>query len=131
MIFLDTGAFLARYLVRDANHAGAVKIWKTLDRAPIHQQPRVGRNHHPSGRRAGYTFAAERAERFYSSKALQILYPGLDEEVEAIRWLRKFADQEVSFTDCVSFVLMKRHRIPTAFTFDRHFCRAGFRTLGA
>lgn len=81
--------------------------------------------------RAGCTFAAERAERFYSSQAPRILYPGPAEEVEAILWLRKFAAQEVSFTDCVSFVLMKRHHISTAFAFDRHFGRAGFRTLGA
>jgi predicted nucleic acid-binding protein len=132
MIFLDTGAFLARYFARDANHGRAVKIWKTLDRAPL-----LTSNHVLDetitllGRRAGYTFAAERAERFYSSQAMQILYPGPEEEVEAILWLRKFADQEASFTDCVSFVLMKRHHISTAFTFDRHFSRAGFRTLGA
>jgi uncharacterized protein len=132
MIFLDTGAFLARYLVRDPNHAGAVKIWKTLDRAPLFTSNHVlDETITLLGRRAGYTFAAERAERFYSSKALQILYPGMEEEAEAMRSLRKFADQEVSFTDCVSFVLMKRHRIQTAFTFDRHFRRAGFRTLGA
>jgi predicted nucleic acid-binding protein len=38
----------------------------------------------------------------------------------------KFADQRVSFTDCVSFILMRRHRLARAFTFDRHFGDAGF-----
>ena len=38
----------------------------------------------------------------------------------------KFADQQVSFTDCVSFVLMRRNRLERAFTFDRHFASAGF-----
>ncbi len=38
----------------------------------------------------------------------------------------KLADQGPSFTDCVSFVLMKRRRLRRVFTFDRHFAAAGF-----
>jgi uncharacterized protein len=44
--------------------------------------------------------------------------------------LHKYADQRVSFTDCISFVMMKRERVKIAFTFDRHFSLAGFRCLG-
>jgi uncharacterized protein len=44
--------------------------------------------------------------------------------------MRKYADQGVSFTDCVSFAIMRRHKIRTAFTFDRHFKLAGFNVIG-
>ena len=44
--------------------------------------------------------------------------------------MRKYADQDVSYTDCVSFAIMHRLRIRTAFTFDRHFRLAGFDVLG-
>jgi len=37
----------------------------------------------------------------------------------------------VSFADCVSFVLMKNHRLKRAFTFDHHFALAGFAMLPA
>jgi predicted nucleic acid-binding protein len=43
---------------------------------------------------------------------------------------RKFADRRASFTDAVSFVLMKRYRIRTAFSFDGHFLMAGVEVLG-
>ena len=60
MIFLDTGAFLARYFVRDANHASAVKLWKTLDRTPLFSSNHVlDETITLLGRRAGYTFAAD------------------------------------------------------------------------
>ncbi len=51
----------------------------------------------------------------------------LHEELQAIELFEKYADQKVSFTDCISFVLMKKAGLNKAFTFDRHFRLAGFR----
>lgn len=42
---------------------------------------------------------------------------------------KKFADQGVTFTDCLSFVLMKREKLRQVFGFDHHFEAAGFRLL--
>lgn len=81
-------------------------------------------------RRAGNRFTADRADNIYASRALEILYSTQDDETEAISLLRKFSDQNVSVTDCLSFVMMKRDRLTTAFTFDHHFVRAGFRAIG-
>lgn len=36
----------------------------------------------------------------------------------------------LSAVDAVSFVLMRRERIRTAFAFDHHFAAAGFRLVG-
>ena len=47
-------------------------------------------------------------------------------EQKAIVLFAKYADQNVSFTDCTSFELMKQNRIRRAFTLDEHFQRAGF-----
>jgi len=54
------------------------------------------------------------------------LRPDADDEIRAVDLFSKFADQKVSFTDCVSFVLMRRHRLQRAFAFGRHFVEAGF-----
>ena len=78
------------------------------------------------GRVAGHAFAAERARVIYGSPALTILRPGQEDELEALDLFEKFADQQVSYTDCISFVLMRRERIKRAFTFDGHFRMAGF-----
>jgi uncharacterized protein len=42
------------------------------------------------------------------------------------RWLRRFADQEFSLTDAVSFEVMRRRRLRRALALDRHFAVAGF-----
>ena len=50
-----------------------------------------------------------------------------DDWREALVLMRKFADQGVSFTDCLSAVLMKRTGLRQVFGFDRHFEALGFR----
>ena len=46
---------------------------------------------------------------------------------EAARaWFFRWRDKSFSFTDCTSFVVMRRRRLKTALTSDRHFAQAGF-----
>lgn len=129
MIFIDTGAFLARYIKRDQHHAKAITFWEELirDDAPCFTTNFIlNETLTLLGRRASHTFSAERARQLYSSSVLQILRPDANDEVAAIILLEKFADQKVSFCDCVSFVLMRRLGISDAFTFDGDFAIAGF-----
>ncbi len=46
---------------------------------------------------------------------------------EAWQLFKTYDDKDFSFTDCASFVVMRRHRLRDAFTFDRHFEQMGFR----
>lgn len=39
---------------------------------------------------------------------------------------KKYKDKELSFTDCISFVLIKNLRLQKVFTFDNHFKQMGF-----
>ena len=63
MIFVDTGAFLARYLARDQYHQRAVEGWRLLGRhrsvTTAHVLDEVFTL---LGRRAGNAFAAEHPE---------------------------------------------------------------------
>ncbi|MGH9441187.1 MAG: type II toxin-antitoxin system VapC family toxin [Thermoanaerobaculia bacterium] len=129
MIFIDTGAFLARYLASDSLHQKALRAWKDLEK----RKATVVTSHFVLdetltllARRADYRFAAERGRGLYESETLQILRADSAAEVRALSLFEKFADQKVSFTDCVSFALMSQRKIERAFTFDRHFILAGF-----
>lgn len=55
--------------------------------------------------------------------------PLVHDAIEA--WLERFSDQRFSLTDAVSFEVMRREKIGTAFAFDRHFVTAGFELLRA
>jgi len=47
----------------------------------------------------------------------------------ASAWLERFPDQRFSMTDAVSFEVMRRERLTTAFAFDEDFETAGFGLL--
>lgn len=45
--------------------------------------------------------------------------------------LRRYDDQDFSYVDAVSFVLMQREEIADVFAFDRHFRTMGFNAFPA
>jgi predicted nucleic acid-binding protein len=129
VIFVDTGAFLARYVPQDEHHRRARRAWSEIERGRSRcftSNFVLDETFTLLGRRSSYTFAAERARALLASTALTILRPDADDEAKAVDLFAKFADQKVSFTDCVSFALMRHHGLNRAFTFDRHFADAGF-----
>ncbi|MBI4669773.1 MAG: PIN domain-containing protein [Elusimicrobia bacterium] len=129
MIFIDTGAFIGRYMAGDQYHDKASHAWDKLEKN--HQRLFTSNlviveTATLLTRQAGYGFAAQRVRNILDSRVIQILRPAEPQEREAIELLEKYADQRASFSDCLSFVLMRQTKIKTAFTFDEHFERAGF-----
>ena len=129
MIFIDAGAFLARHLRHDQYHRSALAVWEKLgsnNESCFTSNFVLDETFTLLARRAGYDFAVQRANNIYSSQALNIFRPDKKDELNAIKYFGKYADQRVSFTDCISFALMRREKIHRVFSFDRHFEMAGF-----
>lgn len=129
MIFVDTGAFLARWLARDQYHEEATAGWLLLESGGhrvFTSSLVLNETLTLLGRRATYEFAAACGRSLLASNDLSILRPGEEDDAAALEDFSRFADQRVSFADAVSFALMRRRRIRYAFTFDRHFALAGF-----
>ena len=129
MIYIDTGAFLARHLSKDQYHHQANTFWDVIrnnSEKCVTSNFVLDETFTLLGRRAGYSFAAQRAKNIYASESLDILRPSREDELEAIGFFEKYSDHRLSFTDCVSFILMKLNKIKRVFTFDHHFHLAGF-----
>ena len=82
--------------------------------------------------------SAPRSLRNRGFDALQILREDQNVEVvgastdwiaEGLQLFQQHADKEWGLTDCISFVVMKKIGIETAFAFDQHFVQAGFQKL--
>ena len=128
-MFIDTGAFFARYRSDDDHHVSAVERWKKIALA---RRPCVTTSFIVAeaitllSREFGCSIAAERARAIYASTVITVINPSEEDQLLAIDLLERYADQRVYFVDCVSFVIMRRQKLKTAFGFDRHFKMAGF-----
>ena len=129
MIFIDTGAFIAKYVLADQFHVKSVHMWSELEKKKVKIVTSnfiLDETLTLLARQTNYDFSAKIARIIYQSNVINILRPTHDTELRALVLFDKFSDQKVSFTDCISFQLMKEHRINMAFSFDRHFVLAGF-----
>jgi len=133
-LFVDTGAFLAKEIAADQHHTLASDAWTRAEEGGW----KLFSSDHVLdecatllARRTTYAWASEWGRDALES-GIHWLQAGPEDWAAALALMRKYADQAVSFTDCLSFVLMKREGIRDVFGFDRHFEAAGFRVwLGA
>lgn len=126
---MDTGAFLAKEVANDQHHEMAIRVWRGLieGRVALFSSEHVfDETTTLLARRTTYAWAADWGRDALAS-GISWLRANQADWGEALRLMQKFADQSVSFTDCVSFVLMRREGLREAFGFDGHFAAAGFR----
>ena len=126
---MDTGAFLAKELANDQHHKMASEAWRGLleGRVALFSSEHVfDETVTLLARRTTYAWAADWGRDALAS-GISWLRADQSEWGEALRLMQKFADQSVSFTDCLSFLLMRREGLREAFGFDGHFAAAGFR----
>jgi len=132
-VLVDTSALLAVAHPRDQHHAEAVAIGRrflaaggrwistTLVLAELHGHLLLSRG--PSLAREHTRAILEDPSYEWLATAPALVHDALG------NWLDRFHDQRFSLTDAVSFEVMRRANIDTAFAFDRDFVTAGFDLL--
>ncbi len=134
-VFVDTSAWKAFYDEKDDQHLDARKFMESVSskRTPVRSfitsdyvidetltLIRLAHSH---------AKAVEFANTVLSSRATKLYFVGEELFNQGLALFTERADKNWSFTDCVSFALMKHLSLTTAFTFDPHFQQAGFNTL--
>jgi predicted nucleic acid-binding protein len=130
VIFIDAGAFIARYRVSDDWHDLAVDGWSRLERssrACYTNNLVVAEALKLIAWYGGQLKAITVGKQILSSSEIRVLRSGSVEELQAIRFMQQFADQNLGFVDGVSMILMRQRRLTTVFGFDKHFELAGFK----
>lgn len=130
--FLDTSGFYALLVAEDAKHREA-KAWLAAAESS-------------KGRAVTTDYVLDETATLLKAKGHGHLLKGVFERVEGSEMIRvewtdagrfrrakefflRHDDHGYSFTDCVSFVVMKEFALHEALTKDRHFREAGFTAL--
>ena len=127
--FADAYYFFALLSPRDEAHAQAVAFNATLRRplvttAWVLTEVADGL----AGSPARNLFAVLR-HRLASDRRVTIIPPESEVFEQGVELYEKRSDKQWSLTDCISFVVMRRHGLSEALTADHHFEQAGFTAL--
>lgn len=128
-LFVDTGAFLAREIANDQHHQTACQGWREAEERGyrlVSSEHVLDESATLLARRSNYAFAAQWGEDVLAA-GIEWLRADEADLSQAFLLMRKFADQGVSFTDCLSAVLMKQNKMKLVFGFDHHFEAFGCR----
>lgn len=128
-IFVDTGAWVALADTRDNFHEAAgqayplvLRQWRQL----ITTNLVIAETYNLIRRRLGHAAGIQFLESLQKSPRLVKVYSNNVFETQAETILRRYADQDFSLTDAVSFAVMQDRKISEAFAFDYHFALIGF-----
>ncbi|MEK7477116.1 MAG: PIN domain-containing protein [Candidatus Coatesbacteria bacterium] len=127
MILLDTSAFYALANAGDPRHREATAILEALrsaeERLVVHSYV-VVETAALLQDRSGHATAA----RFLrDAAAYETVWVDAEIHRDGLALFAQLKARDTSLVDCVSFSVMRRRGITTAFAFDRHFLQQGFR----
>lgn len=128
-VFVDTGAWFALADRDDAHHSKAEALFPSLLKTHRHLTTSnlvVAEAYILIVRNLGHDAAFQFLERINGSPRIVRICSTADIERTAEEMLKKYGDQDFSYTDAVSFAIMRQQRIKKAFAFDRHFQTTGF-----
>src|SRR5712692_2601285 len=131
--FVDTSAYFALLDRDDANHAQALTIrdrliaegWRLFTTSFV-----LAETHALLLNRLSQPIATRFLQTMEQSPTTVVWVTPCDvQRAKAI--IYQYDDKDFSLTDATSFAVMERVRIPSAFTFDRHFAQYGLTVLSA
>ena len=131
-IFADTGAWIALADKNDRYHNIAEKVYASIRKKNIPViitdyifDETVTWLHY----KIGHDIACGWGNKILNSRMVEIVKVS-DEHIN-LSWelFQKYHDQKLSFTDCISFTIMKLFGTDTVFAYDSHFSTMGFRII--
>lgn len=130
-IFLDTQFVVALVNVHDENHSHAQELSYRFERSPLLTTKAVLLEIGNTLARSHRTQAVAIINGIWRRSDATVV--GISDALltEAISLYQRHLDKTWGLVDCLSFVVMRRHRVRDALTADQHFVQAGFVALMA
>ena len=131
-IFVDTSAWVALADKDDSLHRDAASSYPSIfknHKNLVTSNLIVAETYIILLKELRHKAAIEFLERIKASPRILKICSNENIETEAEGILEKYIDQDFSYTDAVSFVIMKRQKIRKVFCFDKHFVTAGFTNI--
>ncbi len=128
-VFVDTSAWYALIDAKDPSHSEVLQSLQQYQDGLITSNYIVDETITLLRYRVGWQYAQQFGEQIFLGQLAQ--YIRVTEQDEKLAWelFRRYSDKVFSFTDCTSFVLMKRLELSTAIALDNDFKSFGFHCI--
>ena len=132
IVFIDTSGWVALFTKTDKNHSKAVSVFDEikLTKWEIYTTDYVlDETITFISQKINFKASLEIGNAFLTNKIAEIVFIDRENFTSAWEFYKKFDDKNFSFTDVVSFRIMKNLEIRKALSFDHHFEQAGFELI--
>ena len=129
-VLVDSGAWIALLSARDQHHAEADAAFRRALRERVRLVTTnlvLAEVHRLLLFRAGIRAAALALDRIAASEHVDLVFAVEADHHAARSWMTRLADQRITYTDAVSFAVMKSRKCDAVLGFDHDFAVAGFR----
>jgi predicted nucleic acid-binding protein len=128
-LFVDTSAWLGFLSARDRHHRAVKAIVATFDGRLVSSNFVLDEVLTLCKARLGHAAAVQLGGALRDASLVTILRVNAEDEETAWKLFVTRDDQPYSFTDCTSFVLMRRLGLRDALALDDDFRREGFQVV--
>lgn len=125
-LFVDTSAWFAYCNRSEPQHAAVAAFLRTFEGRLLTSNYVFDEIVTLSRRRLGHAAALLVGAVLLDVKTVDVLRLTPRDEGDAWELFRRRSDKSYSFTDCTSFVLLRRLGLMEALAFDDHFQQEGF-----
>jgi predicted nucleic acid-binding protein len=129
LLFVDTSVWFALVNRRDPDHRAARRALESFRGRLVTSNYVFDETVTLCLYRLGHDVALRVGDELRGGKLVDLARAGIADEAAAWDLFRRRADKQYSFTDCVSFVMMRKLGIEQAAAFDDGFRREGFTSV--
>ena len=128
-VFVDTGYLFALEITNDQHHQAAIQHWQGIVAAlpclvmTSYVFDEVVTFFNSRGQHAK---VLQVGNNLLQSPSVQFIHVDTALFYEGWAYFQRYQDKDYSLTDCISFLVMQKLGIRTAFAFDQHFVQVGF-----
>ena len=128
-VFIDTQFVIALINQRDENHKQASELAEKYENQPLLTTDGVLLEIGNALARNFKDQAVEAIDDFLTSNDVEIIHLTPQLFDQGFSLYKKHKDKTWGLVDCISFAVMRKQKINSVLTFDRHFEQAGFQVL--
>lgn len=122
MIFIDSSAFISYFVSNDINNSKVQDLFNELiEEDLVTSSDVVVETLNWLVRKANKKIVIELGEVLFKEEIARIIQTEKNDKLFALEIIKKYSDHNLSFTDAISFAVIKKLKIKKIFSLDKDF----------